>query len=389
MGPAADWKRVLATLAPAFTERAATYDNTDEFVAENYADMRAARLFSALVPRELGGSGLAYSEACVLIRGLASCCGSTALAFSMHQHSVATALWNYRHGKAGEALLRAVVDGEKVLVSTGASDWLSSSGALTRCEGGYRFTGNKAFASGCVAGNLVVTSGRFEDPVAGRQVLHFSVSMPADGVHIDRVWHAMGMRGTGSHTIVFDNVFVPEQAIMLRRACGEYHPIWNVILTVALPMICSVYVGMAEAAAVKAQAVATAKGDDGVNSLAIGEMLNDLTTAQIALQSLVENANELDLEPSIEHANHALIHKTIVARAVVNTTGKALEATGGEGYLCRLGLERILRDAQAVQFHLMPAKKQHRFTGRLAMGLDPIVHVRTANGSQEASAEAK
>jgi len=71
MGPAADWKRVLATLAPAFTERAATYDNTDEFVAENYADMRAARLFSALVPRELGGSGLAYSEACVLIRGLA------------------------------------------------------------------------------------------------------------------------------------------------------------------------------------------------------------------------------------------------------------------------------------------------------------------------------
>ena len=69
MGPAPDWKRVLATLAPAFTERAATYDNTDEFVAENYADMRAARLFSALVPRELGGSGLAYSEACVLIRG--------------------------------------------------------------------------------------------------------------------------------------------------------------------------------------------------------------------------------------------------------------------------------------------------------------------------------
>jgi acyl-CoA dehydrogenase len=146
---------------------------------------------------------------------------------------------------------------------------------------------------------------------------------------------------------------------------------------------------MAEAAAVKAQAVASAKGDDGVNSLVIGEMLTELTTAQIALQSMVANANELDLEPGIGHANRALIHKTIVAEAVKDTTSKALEATGGAGYFRRLGLERILRDAQAVQFHPMPAKKQHRFTGRLVMGLDPLAHVGAANGSQDAAAEAK
>jgi alkylation response protein AidB-like acyl-CoA dehydrogenase len=64
MGPAVDWKKVLATLAPAFSERGAAYDNNDEFVDGNYADMRAARLFSSLVPQELGGRGLAYSEAC-------------------------------------------------------------------------------------------------------------------------------------------------------------------------------------------------------------------------------------------------------------------------------------------------------------------------------------
>ena len=192
--------------------------------------MRAAKLFSALVPQELGGSGLPYSEACALIRGLAHCCGSTALAFSMHQHAVATALWNYRHAKPGEALLRAVADGEKVLVSTGATDWLSSSGVLERCEGGYRFTASKPFASGCVAGDLLVTSGRYDDPVAGRQVLHFSVSMPADGVSIDRVWQAMGMRGTGSHTDRprqrFRSRTGDYAAAALRRVppCLECHP---------------------------------------------------------------------------------------------------------------------------------------------------------------------
>ena len=372
MGVPTNWKAVLATLAPAFSERAATYDDNEEFVAQNYTEMRAAKLFSILVPQELGGSGLLYSEACALLRGLAQCCGSTALAFSMHQHAVATALWNYSHGKPGEKLLRAVAEDEKVLVSTGATDWLRSSGELKRCDGGYRFTASKPFASSCVAGDLLVTSGQYDDPEAGRQVLHFSVLMNADGVSIDPVWRTMGMRGTGSHTVVLDNVFVPEKAITLRRPCGEYHPVWNVILTVALPMFCSVYVGMAEAAAQKAVAFASAKGDDGVNAAAIGEMLTDLTTAQIALQNMVANANELDLEPGIEHANRALIHKTIVADAVKRTADRALEATGGAGYFRRLGLERILRDAQAAQFHPMPARKQHRFTGRLAMSLDPV-----------------
>jgi alkylation response protein AidB-like acyl-CoA dehydrogenase len=373
-GPAVDWKENLARLAPAFAERAAAYDDSDAFVAENYADIRAAKLFSAIVPQELGGSGLPYSEVCALIRGIAHSCGSTALAFSMHQHLAGAALWNYRHGKPGETLLRAVAQGEKVLVSTGATDWLSSSGVLERCEGGYRFAARKAFASGCVAGDLLVTSGQYDDPVAGRQVLHFSLSITADGVSIDRVWESMGMRGSGSHTVVLDNVFVPEQSITLRRPCGEYHPFWNVNLTVALPMICAVYVGMAEAAAEKALTIAAAKGDDGVNALAIGEMQTELTTAQIALESLVANANELNVEPGIEHVNRALVRKTIVAEAVKREVEKAIEATGAAGYLRRLGLERILRDAQAAQFHPMPAKKQHRFTGRLAMGLDPTVH---------------
>jgi len=63
---APDWKQILAALGPAFAERAATYDGSDGFVAENYAEMRAAKLFSALVPQELGGGGLSYSDVCSL-----------------------------------------------------------------------------------------------------------------------------------------------------------------------------------------------------------------------------------------------------------------------------------------------------------------------------------
>jgi alkylation response protein AidB-like acyl-CoA dehydrogenase len=148
--------------------------------------------------------------------------------------------------------------------------------------------------------------------------------------------------------------------------------VWNVILTVALPLICSAYVGVAEAAAEKARASAARKGDDGVSALLIGEMENELTTAQIALESMIANVDDLDVEIGVEHANRSLIRKTIVSEAIKRTADKALEATGGSGYFRASGLERMLRDVQAAQFHPMHAKKQHRFTGRLAMGLDPV-----------------
>lgn len=213
-------------------------------------------------------------------------------------------------------------------------DWLTSNGVLNDCDGGYRFTAKKTFASGCLADNLLVMSGQYNHPSAGPEVLHFSV---------------------------------PREAVTLRRPCGEYHAVWNLILKAALPLICAAYVGIAESAAEKALVSARGKRDDGVTPLLIGEMQNDLTCAQIALQNMIENASDLDVEPGIAHANRSLICKTLVTESVKRTADKALETTGGSGYFRKLGLERIVRDAYAAQFHPMHAKKQHRFTGRLAI----------------------
>jgi alkylation response protein AidB-like acyl-CoA dehydrogenase len=121
------------------------------------------------------------------------------------------------------------------------------------------------------------------------------------------------------------------------------------------------------------KAVASAKrNNDGVNVLVIGEMQTELTAAQIALESMIANVDELNVEAGIEHADRSLIRKTIVTEAIKRTPEKALEAAGGSGYFRAFGLERILRDAQAAQFQPMPAKTQHYFTGRVAMGLDPM-----------------
>src|SRR5690606_12857129 len=140
-----------------------------------------------------------YRDICEFIRTLAHYDGATALAYSMHTHLVAATVFKHKKGQPGEALLRKVVEGT-ILVSTGAGDWLESNGTLTKVDGGYRYTSKKAFASGSPMADLLITSGRYEHPSEGALVLHFPLSLRAEGVSVSSDWDAHGMRGTGSHT---------------------------------------------------------------------------------------------------------------------------------------------------------------------------------------------
>src|SRR5262245_50097006 len=125
-------------IGPQFAERAAAHDRSGEFVAENYVLLREKKLLSAGVPRDLGGGGATYAELGEVLRALAGYCPSTALALSMHTHLVAAAVWRHLHGQPAAPLLTKVAEGELVLVSTGAGDWIDSVGSAQRVDGGYR-----------------------------------------------------------------------------------------------------------------------------------------------------------------------------------------------------------------------------------------------------------
>jgi acyl-CoA dehydrogenase len=180
------------------------------------------------------------------------------------------------------------------------------------------------------------------------------------------------MRATGSQTMRFEDVFVPEASVALKRPRGPFHGAFSVIVTVAMPLIMSVYVGVAERAAKLARENAAKRKTDPGAALLIGEMENLLTTAQITLDSMIALANDFEFTPSEALASQILIRKTVCAKHVIATTEKALEAAGGSGYFRKTGIERLLRDSLAAQFHPLPEKRQQMFTGRLALGLPPV-----------------
>lgn len=359
-----DWLALTHQLGKDFAKRAAKYDSSGTFVHENYEQLKTNRFFSAMVPEELGGGGMSHAEMCNLIRVLAHYCSSTALAFSMHQHLIAASVWKYKHKGVGAAMLQKIANQQLVLVSTGARDWLASNGEMQKTKGGYLVSAKKHFASQSVAGDIAVTSAPYCNEQGEWKVLHFPVPLQAEGVSVLDDWDVMGMRATGSQTIVFDQVFVSDTAIALERDRGGFHLVWNVVLTVAMPLIMSAYIGIAE----RAQEIAIAIGkkyyrNQNHISYIIGKMNNTLLSAQTQWKAMYRLTNNFNFTPAEAITMNILSYKTNVSDATTQTVTQAMEAIGGQSFYKKNELERLFRDVQAAQFHPLPKWDQYAFTG--------------------------
>jgi alkylation response protein AidB-like acyl-CoA dehydrogenase len=362
------WIDLAHKLGKDFRERAPEHDRNDSFVQENYADLKKHRFFAAAIPEDLGGGGASHMEMSDILRTIAQYCSSTALAMSMHQHLLAANIWKYKRGDGGEDVLKKVADSQVVLVSTGARDWLESNGEMQKTKGGYLVSAAKHFASQSATGDVLVTSAPYEHPERGWQVLHFPVPFKSGGLTVLNNWKAMGMRGTGSHTVKLEKVFVPEAAISLERERGEFHPFWNVVVTVAMPLIMSVYVGIAERAA--QMAFEQARGNKNPKphvTYSIAEMNNDLITAQVILQDMLRITDNYNFQPIDQNSQDILARKTVLANTCVKVVTKAMEIVGGPGFFRSFGMERLFRDVQAAKYHPLQEKDQLAFSGEFLL----------------------
>jgi alkylation response protein AidB-like acyl-CoA dehydrogenase len=355
-------------LAEDFAARAATFDDTDTFVAQNYAALKETGLSAAAVPSELGGGGAEIAELCEMLRTLAHGCGSTALAFAMHTHQVAIPAWRWRHQKvaAVEPLLKRVVAEKLILLSSGGSDWIGGSGKAEKVEGGYRVTARKVFTSAAEVGSLLMTSAIAEqDGVAS--VIHFAAPMKAAEVKVLDTWRTLGMRGTGSNDVMLDALFVPDAGVSFSRKAGEWHPVFQIIATFAIPLIYSVYLGVAESARDIAVGLARKRpSSPHVLDLA-GRVENGLRAAQLAHRHMVATA-ELNA-PSAGSVNEVMIGRALVTEHAIKAVELSLELAGGAGFYRANGLERRFRDIQGARFHPMQRGPQAAYAGSMALGL--------------------
>jgi len=364
------WQDIVAELAPRFAERAAQADQDDAFVAANYDELKSSGLVAAAVPRELGGLGATHPELCDMLQRIGQACGSTGLAFSMHTHNVASSVWLWRHQNLPlDGLLRRVAAERLVLATSGGSDWLPGSGSARRAPGGYRVNGRKAFVSGAPVADLLFTSAIAEDSPGLREVLHFAVPMNAPGVRVQSNWKTLGMRATGSHDIVLEDVSVADGEISVRRAPNLWHPLFHTVLMLAMPLIFAPYIGLAQAARERALAMVCRRRQSLHLLDLVGQLLNEVRAAELAQAEMIDAAASDD--PGLDITNRVSTARALAGRSVLRVADLAFEVVGGAGFFRDAGFERLFRDMQGCRFHPLQDGDQRRLAAALALGLDP------------------
>ena len=130
-----------------------------------------------------------------------------------------------------------------------------------RSRAGSACRGRKAPASGAPAGDILVTSIRWEDAPDGPQVIHAAVPFAADGVqHRGDVGRHRDAGHRLAHRRARRRRSCPTTRSALIRPAGDWHPVWSTVLGAAMPLIMSSYVGVADAAAERAVALAGSSG---------------------------------------------------------------------------------------------------------------------------------
>ena len=358
-------------LAQDCASRAEAHDCDESFVAENYERLKAEGLIAAAVPKELGGLGAEVGEMADVVRRLAHGCGSTALAFSMHTHQVVIPAWRWRHQPQAvpkvEPLLKMVAEKNIVLLSSGGGDWIGGSGRAEKAEGGWRIHARKGFVSGAPAGTILMTTA-----ISDEGILHFGLPMAAPEVKRLDTWHTMGMRGTGSEDVEIDGFFLPDDKVALKRPAGEWHPLFQIIATLAFPLIYGAYLGVAESARDIALNMARSRKGEARQPRLVGEMETTLRAAQMAHRHMVATAETM--APSAESVSEVMIGRQLVEQNAIRTVELAMEVAAGQGFYRAAGLERRFRDVQGARYHPMRREVQRLYTGSITLG-DPVERI--------------
>lgn len=285
----------------------------------------------------------------------------------------------------GSSLERIVRQGSIIAaaVSEPRQDLTRPSTRATRTERGWTVSGKKIFCSMAPAATQFAVSVSFCDAQEKPRYGYAEVPANAPGVRILDDWDALGMRASGSHSVVFDEVELPGSALRGGFPAGSAAGLMARNLASGL-FHASAAAGVAEAThrTVTERLGKTMAGAPwpSVQGLA-AENAIDLS----ALRAVISRAAHLvddyhRAHPASDGAELELATvfgevqaaKAFVGQAAARVVNRALSLSGGAGYLNSDPLSRAYRDVRACDFmQPLSISRAHDFVGQLALGLEP------------------
>lgn len=339
-----------------------------------------AQLFRVAVPEELGGPEVDPVAALEIYERLARI-----------DAAVAWLVWN---SSLPSLFGRFLPDSTRAEIFSDPSSKYACStrptGKAVREAGAFRTSGRWSLVSGCLHADWIALASMVhvdgEVEMIGPEVPHMRLMfVPTEEVTIVDTWDSTGLRGTGSHDVLLDDVVVPaDRTFTPADASRLDRPIGRVpIVSTMAAGHAAICLGLASAALDEVRSLARSKVSVGASPGLAGRPSNQVTVARsgtrlAALRAELRRAVGKTWDTARSGAGRSLVDIAAVWSAAV-TTGRACrsivaelyEAAGSPAVYSTSPLDRSHRDIDAAMQHVVAQRFWLEEAGRVQFGLEP------------------
>lgn len=351
-------------------------DESGEFNWTAVKKMGPVGLLGLEVPEEFGGADVDAISSAIAIEALGWGCGSTALAISAHNGLAIGPIVRYGSEEQKAKWLPPLATGEGKLGCLS----LTEPGAGSDLQGGVRtvavkegdswiIDGSKMWMTNASISDVMVVLCRTDRAGGSRSLSHVIVPTDTPGITIGPAEKKMGLKGSPTHAVTFDEVRVPLENLLGEEGKGLHQTLAT--LDSGRVGIGALAVGLAQAAYEEALKYADERRTFGKpigHHQAVQWMLADAATEIQAARLMVYWSASLK-QKGVVYTKEAAMAKLFATEVSERVCRNAIQVHGGYGYSSEFPVERMYRDTRLMTIGEGTSEIQRLVIARHILGL--------------------
>jgi isovaleryl-CoA dehydrogenase len=352
---------------------AAHVDQSNEFPAELWKEMGDLGLLGITVPEEYGGAGLSYLAHTIVVEEIARASASVSLSYGAHSNLCVNQIKLNGTHEQKQKYLPGLISGDHVgalaMSEAGAgSDVVSMSLRAEKRNDHYRLNGNKYWiTNGPDADTLVVYAKT--DPAAGpKGITAFIVEKSMKGFSTSKHFDKMGMRGSNTAELVFEDVEVPFENVLGEEGKGVRVLMSG--LDYERVVLAGIGTGIMAACMDEIMPYLSTRKQFGQPignfQLMQGKIADMYTALNTARAYVYEVAKACDRgQVTRQDAAACVLYSSEQAMVQAH---QAVQAMGGAGFMNDSAVSRLFRDAKLMEIGAGTSEIRRMLIGRELMG---------------------
>ena len=354
---------------------AAEVDASDRFPRELWPEMGALGLHGITVEEADGGLGLGYLEHVVAVEEVGRASASVALSYGAHSNLCVNQLRRWGNAEQKAKYLPKLVSGEHVgslaMSEAGAgSDVVSMKLRADKVDGGWRLNGTKFWITNAPHADTLIVYAKTAPDAGSKGISAFLIEKDFAGFSIGQKIDKLGMRGSPTAELVFDDCFVPDENLM-----GVVNKGVKVLMSgldYERVVLAGLQLGIMQACIDTVLPYVRERRQFGRPIGGFQLMQAKVADMHVALNAAraytyaVARACDAGRTTRFDAAGAILL----ASESAVKVAGEAIQALGGAGYTKDWPVERYWRDAKLLDIGAGTNEVRRMLIGRELIGHD-------------------